>query len=336
MWYNTGVIELKTVAGAVLATPPGLGNCVRSATTMHDHTTPLDTPQLKTCSQCGEAKQATAEFFYRATKSKDGLQASCKECKRKYLAANQERLAEKGRAYRAKNRNQLIQKKHDYYLANREKIVEKQRAYVQRNFAQVSAQQKAWRESHKEHVSQQKQAYYVANREQIREEARKFYAANRERIREAARKDWAKNQEKYRERARIYYAEHRDMYADSVRSYQARNKERVAQRARAYYLANQEKRREYNRIYQNRRRGVKIRADGTYSAEDIALQYERQKGRCHYCKKKVGNTYHVDHVVPLSRGGTNWPDNLVVTCPHCNLSKNNKLPHEWIQGGKLL
>jgi 5-methylcytosine-specific restriction endonuclease McrA len=44
---------------------------------------------------------------------------------------------------------------------------------------------------------------------------------------------------------------------------------------------------------------------------------------------EVGDTYHVDHVVPISKGGSNDPSNLVVACAPCNLRKNDKLPHEF-------
>jgi 5-methylcytosine-specific restriction endonuclease McrA len=50
----------------------------------------------------------------------------------------------------------------------------------------------------------------------------------------------------------------------------------------------------------------------------------------------VGDTYHVDHVVPLVRGGSDDPSNLVIACVPCNLSKGDKLPHEWKRSGRLL
>jgi len=83
-------------------------------------------------------------------------------------------------------------------------------------------------------------------------------------------------------------------------------------------------------------RARKHSAKGTHTASDIRAIYAHQNGRCYYCGQKVGEDYHVDHVVPLSRGGTNDPSNLVIACTHCNLSKNDKLPHEWPEGGKLL
>jgi len=55
---------------------------------------------------------------------------------------------------------------------------------------------------------------------------------------------------------------------------------------------------------------------------------KRDESICQYCgiEALVG---HVDHVIPLSRGGTDTVDNLVWSCRPCNLSKNNKMIDEW-------
>jgi 5-methylcytosine-specific restriction endonuclease McrA len=31
--------------------------------------------------------------------------------------------------------------------------------------------------------------------------------------------------------------------------------------------------------------------------------------------------YQIDHIVPLSKGGSNWPRNIQLTCRFCNHSK---------------
>jgi hypothetical protein len=49
---------------------------------------------------------------------------------------------------------------------------------------------------------------------------------------------------------------------------------------------------------------------------------------CRYCGDDIG-PFCVDHVVPLSRGGANHPNNLVVACIPCNSSKNDRLLSEW-------
>lgn len=68
---------------------------------------------------------------------------------------------------------------------------------------------------------------------------------------------------------------------------------------------------------------------GTHTADDVKRQYKSQKGKCYWCGEKVGKSYHVDHVIPVSKGGTNYPENIVIACPRCNISKGAKLPHEW-------
>ena len=49
---------------------------------------------------------------------------------------------------------------------------------------------------------------------------------------------------------------------------------------------------------------------------------------CHYCGDQ-NDRMCADHVVPLSRGGTNERDNLVCCCIPCNSSKADKLLCEW-------
>jgi 5-methylcytosine-specific restriction endonuclease McrA len=46
--------------------------------------------------------------------------------------------------------------------------------------------------------------------------------------------------------------------------------------------------------------------------------------------------YHVDHMTPLSRGGSNGPENLVCACRRCNLSKHNKTVPEFLDYMKLV
>jgi len=88
------------------------------------------------------------------------------------------------------------------------------------------------------------------------------------------------------------------------------------------------------RARSRKRRALKAQATGSFSENDVRRQYESQNGKCWWCGKLVGDTYHVDHRVPLSRGGSDDATNIVIACPHCNMSKGAKMPHEWI--GRLL
>ncbi len=71
-----------------------------------------------------------------------------------------------------------------------------------------------------------------------------------------------------------------------------------------------------------------------YAPKDIKRQLKTQNHKCWWCLKTFDDIYHIDHRIPLSRGGSNGAGNIVIACPSCNLSKSNKLPSEWI--GRLL
>jgi hypothetical protein len=50
----------------------------------------------------------------------------------------------------------------------------------------------------------------------------------------------------------------------------------------------------------------------------------RDDHTCQYCGDKAPDvTLHVDHVVPVSLGGSDKPDNLVAACKDCNLGKTS-------------
>lgn len=76
---------------------------------------------------------------------------------------------------------------------------------------------------------------------------------------------------------------------------------------------------------------------GRYTADDVRSLMMLQKGRCVNCKCDIRKKYHVDHVVPLSKGGENTARNLQLLCVKCNLSKHAQDPIDWAQrNGRLL
>lgn len=57
--------------------------------------------------------------------------------------------------------------------------------------------------------------------------------------------------------------------------------------------------------------------------------FERDKFTCSYCGK-VGGELECDHVIPISRNGTNEYSNLTTSCKTCNRLKSNLMPDEFI------
>jgi hypothetical protein len=59
-------------------------------------------------------------------------------------------------------------------------------------------------------------------------------------------------------------------------------------------------------------------------AELRRLVVERAQDRCEYCKlAQAGQEarFHIDHIIPLARGGQTTPDNLALACVSCSLRK---------------
>lgn len=56
-------------------------------------------------------------------------------------------------------------------------------------------------------------------------------------------------------------------------------------------------------------------------------QEKLQNPQCYYCHLKIApDSVTMDHVIPLSKGGTSAKNNIVVSCKTCNNLKKNHLP----------
>lgn len=79
-----------------------------------------------------------------------------------------------------------------------------------------------------------------------------------------------------------------------------------------------------------RRRRARMAGGGNHTVEDIQELLARQGYECKVCGIDISRKYHVDHVVPIARGGSNWPSNLQILCPPCNHSKSAACMEEWL------
>lgn len=74
------------------------------------------------------------------------------------------------------------------------------------------------------------------------------------------------------------------------------------------------------------RRALELFAPGFCSAEQLKARFEFYGDRCAYCGAPAESA---DHVIALSRGGSNWPANIRPCCTPCNSSKRNKTLSVW-------
>lgn len=288
-----------------------------------------DIPRQR-CNVCKQDLPATTEFFHRDKNKKNGLYGHCKEC-RKVI----------GKEYRSRPGQR--ERVRDYLRAHRSNLEVRTRlnAYNRERYKRPHVHERI-RASAKKHSSQpnfklRRQAWQKSyySRPEIQERRRERERAWRSRpeIRER-RHVWERA---YRKRPDVWANRpegqaHKRAY---FLMYDRRPDVLVHKHAyRKHYWARPENRARQNAHYHTRR-ARKLAAGGKHTVQDVKMQLTRQKGRCYWCGQKLLK-YHVDHVIPLARGGSNGPDNLVIACPTCNLKRGAKLPHEFFEGGRLL
>lgn len=148
----------------------------------------------------------------------------------------------------------------------------------------------------------------------------KYRQANRAAIAAKQRKYKAKNYEKIME----YRRNNKELAANAFARWQLANREHRLEYGKAYREANPAKRKASYAAW----RAAKKHNGGSYTQQDIENLMLWQNGECYYCDDELLD-YHVDHYIPLSKGGKNENTNLVLACPLCNLRKNARMPEDW-------
>jgi hypothetical protein len=128
------------------------------------------------------------------------------------------------------------------------------------------------------------------------------------------------NGDKIRQRSKNYRLQNADELKKWHKEYRRTHKEPIANTKVNWRKANPEK----FKAGIDRRRARKANAT-TYLVSDKDLRRIMQKP-CIYCGSKPE---HLEHIIPLVRGGSHGIGNLASSCAWCNLSKGSKFITEW-------
>lgn len=134
------------------------------------------------------------------------------------------------------------------------------------------------------------------------------------------------NTEKRKQQRKDTYLRHRDKRIQDVKIYYSENKERLNSLAKQRIKLHPEKARAN---WNNRDARRRVSGWCKLTDEQIKNMFNIQKGLCFYCNEPL-KEYHIDHIVPLCKGGKHEFSNLVLSCPKCNLSKNSQDPEIFV------
>lgn len=264
----------------------------------HD-TSIVPTPQYKTCTKCGQSKSLNDEY-HKPNKKTGKIHSWCRDCQ---AIACRERYAER-------RKNPPIRLPVD---PNATKTCPKCGECKSLSaFSKQSDRPDGHAYICKPCDNERRKQNYRENHDRELAYRRKYTAENRDKVREyyfnnlhlrAAWRD--KNREKIREQSRVYRRSHPETF----------------------------------RASKLKRRALEMSINGAHSADDIRALIAGQTDkrgvlRCWHCGKPCADKYHIDHFVPLAKGGTNDAGNLRISCPLCNQRKAAKMPAEF--NGRLL
>lgn len=131
-----------------------------------------------------------------------------------------------------------------------------------------------------------------------------------------------------KEKSQIRYRENRDVLLERNREYRRSEKGRARRLEKKREYRKTEKGKAAMRRYEINRRAREKNAKGRLTKDSVKMRFEYYGNKCKYC----GDTENlqVEHQIPLSRGGTNWPSNIAPACAKCNCDKGTMTNAEYL------
>ncbi len=224
-----------------------------------------------------------------------------------------------------------------YYQEHKEELKAAAKKYRESHKEQYRENQRKWQQSHREQCRASNQKSHQKNKDQRHE----YYLKNREKILKKAHERYHNNKESILVQVHEYRAENPDKPCEAAHKYYHSHKQEVLRKASEAYHSRPEKqkhKREYTNYYRHTPKGHAVMQQARYKRyaamngnnsedlTDLILEIRSSEVTCHICGQKLhGKDCHIDHIIPLSKGGSHTSDNIAPACPKCNIEKGNKI-----------
>lgn len=174
------------------------------------------------------------------------------------------------------------------------------------------------KECHKAYMGK----HYAENKDHILAACKEYREdpSNNVKAKKKAYSDSKRGKALQKSRAKRHYEANKQDYIDRATAWGKENPEYIRERAAKYRHENRERCRQQVR---KRRSGA-----GSFSTPKWKSRLEYYGERCVYCGS--AERIEIEHRIPLSRGGTNQPANLVPACKSCNCSKGTLTEREYL------
>ena len=253
---------------------------------------------MKTTKQCIKCKiEKSTIYFYKLKKNEDKTRNTCKECE-----------AKRAKKYREDHIEEITEKSKQRRLNNIELTRKKDKEY---------------REKYKENRIKIQKNYYEKIKHLNIDERKKYL-----------KKHYINNKSIINKNGKEYYLKNKETLNEINRKYRINNKQKVREHGIAWRKIPANKLKQVN--YSNKRRYLKkSTSDGTIPinlafplSEELEKLLNHQNNKCAICDCEISrenNNIHLDHIFPLSKGGTHTLKNVQWLCADCNRQKGAKI-----------
>ena len=156
----------------------------------------------------------------------------------------------------------------------------------------------------------------------------KYYEANRQKVLSNSTNYYKNNQDKVLSYQKKYYETNIEKIKGRQREYILNNKEIVRKRKKKEYQKNKDK---YRAARLRRKARVRM-LEHNFTHSDRTKILNDFNDSC--CLTGKGGDIHMDHVLPLSKGGGTVVGNIIPLAGELNLSKNDRNLFEWFENNK--
>lgn len=154
-----------------------------------------------------------------------------------------------------------------------------------------------------------------------RDAANKWKRENPEKNAETVRK-WRKaNPDKAAERHKRWRAKDPEKTKRLTAGYRRKRQKAANEAVKKWMRDNPERARLLRKVCKHNRKTRVMNNGGRFGAADIEKLYAKQEGKCACCS--VPGKLDIDHIIPVTKGGTSDATNLQLLCPPCNKSKSD-------------
>lgn len=258
--------------------------------------------ETKQCNICKKTKPI--EEFYKNKGMKSGLYNYCKSCTKEQVREWQKNNPESVK----RNRENWDVKNPDYKI-NYWKIYRETHPKSLAELEKYREYNRIYRENNPDKLKEKHRNHYLKYRDGIKKRAKEYYHKNKDSLTDT-------QQEKLKEWQKEYYKKNKDKIKEYTKNWVDENIDRAkAIRTKRKYLR---KTRLKNAVYEN---VVPV------------IVYEKHNWICGICGKKINKklkypdpqSVSLDHILPISKGGSHTYINIQSAHLVCNVGKGAKV-----------